>query len=105
MTTIESIKSLLGIDENKQIETIVNLTESRLRVLLGVDEIPSKLEYILIEVSIVRYNKIGSEGVTTHNVEGESMTFSDNDFGAFKEDIQMWRDEQEAMKKGRIRFL
>lgn len=105
MTTIESIKSLLGIDENKQIETIVNLTESRLKVLLGVDEIPSKLEYILIEVSIRRYNKIGSEGVTTHNVEGESMTFSDNDFGAFKEDIQTWRDEQEAMKKGRIRFL
>ena len=50
---------------------ILDSTQSRLKVLLGGVEPESDLEYIVIEVSIARYNRIGSEGLSTHTVEGE----------------------------------
>ena len=106
MAVIDDIKSMLGLTEDStQLSTIIALTESRLKALLGVDVVPQELEYIEVEIAVRRYNRIGSEGATSHSVEGESWAFKDNDFADFADDIQAWRDKQANESKGRIRFL
>ena len=107
---LETIKSLLGIDESdtdldKKLNAIISLTTARLKSLLGGIEPPSELEYIITEVSIIRFNKIGSEGLSSHTVEGESLSFSDNDFKAYSDDIQAFLDSQEAGTRGKVRFI
>lgn len=98
---------VLGIDY-AQIEEIVSLiidlTESRLKAILNVDEIPSELEYIVTEVSIIRYNRIGSEGLDTQTVEGESLAFNDDDFDKFKKEIFEWKKKQNQVL-GMVTFL
>ena len=83
---------------------IIRLTTNRLKTLLDVEEVPTELEYIVTEVSIVRYNKIGSEGVTSHSVEGETMSFSDNDFKGYLNDIEAWKNKKNEVK-GVVKFL
>ncbi len=83
------LNALLGYDAEK---------------LLDVEEVPTELEYIVTEVSIVRYNKIGSEGVTSHSVEGETMSFSDNDFKGYLDDIEAWKNKKNEVK-GVVKFL
>ena len=83
---------------------IIRLTTNRLKTLLDVEEVPTELEYIVTEVSIVRYNKIGSEGVTSHSVEGETMSFSDNDFKGYLDDIEVWKNKKNEVK-GVVKFL
>jgi hypothetical protein len=74
-TVLNDVKLLLGLQtDDEKLDTIVRLTESRLKTLLSVQIIPDELEYIITEVSIKRFNRIGSEGVQTHSVEGESMS-------------------------------
>lgn len=105
-TVLNDVKLLLGLQtDDEKLDTIVRLTESRLKTLLSVQIIPDELEYIITEVSIKRFNRIGSEGVQTHSVEGESMSFNDDDFSAFSSEIQSWRDEQANQNKGKVRFL
>jgi hypothetical protein len=106
MAVIDNVKALLGIeDEDKKLNIIITLTENRLKALLNVDTVPSELEYIVTEVSIARFNRIGSEGLSGHTVEGEALTFKDNDFDQYADDIQAWRDAQSDQDIGRIRFL
>ena len=106
MAVIDDVKALLGIeDEDNKLKVIITLTESRLKALLGQKEVPSELEYIVTEVSIARFNRIGSEGLSGHTVEGEALTFKDNDFDQYADDIQAWRDAQPDQDIGRIRFL
>ena len=106
MSVLAYVTSLLGLDkETLQLTTIIKLTESRLKALLGVDVVPQELEYIEVEVAVRRFNRVGSEGASAHSVEGESWTFSDNDFEAFADDIQNWRSGQEEKKKGKVRFI
>ncbi len=82
-TVLNDVKLLLGLQtDDEKLETIVRLTEGRLKALLSVKIIPDELEYIITEVSIKRFNRIGSEGVQTHSVEGESMSFNDDDFSS-----------------------
>lgn len=106
MAVLDDVKKLLGITvESEQLKTIISLTESRLKALLGVDKVPEALEYIETEVAVRRFNRIGSEGASAHSVEGESWTFSDNDFDAFSDDIQAWRSKQKNQSRGKVRFI
>ena len=107
MAVLENVKKLLGDLEGKDdlLNMIVSLTDDRLKTLLGVEEVPNELEYITTEVSVARFNKIGSEGISSHTVEGESMSFNNNDFEPYEDDIESWRFANQDKKVGRLRFL
>lgn len=105
---LETLKTLLGVEGSEldgKLTAILNATEQRLKLLVGVPEVPKELEYIVTDVAVARFNRIGSEGLSAHSVEGESMTFVGNDFAGYMDDIQAYIDSQEEARKGRVRFL
>lgn len=107
---LKDLKILLGIPENdtsqdSKLNLILSGTRSRLKSLLGGQEPPDTLNYIITDVAVIRFNRIGSEGLSSHSVEGESLSFSDDDFAGYREDIQAYLDSQKETKKGRVRFL
>lgn len=106
MAVLDDVKVLLGNPEglDNKLNTIIKLTEGRLKTLLNEDTVPAELEYIVTEVTIIRFNKIGSEGVSSHSVEGESMSFNDNDFAGYLDDIEAYKNKKNEVK-GVLRFL
>lgn len=107
---LNDLKLMLGFayddtSVDEKLKLIISTVTARLKVLLGGLEPPDSLDYIIREVSIVRFNRIGSEGVDSHTVEGESMTFSDDDFSQFKDEIQAFLDRQKESVRGKVRFL
>lgn len=107
---LEDIKELLGISESDitmdtRLEIILNATKRRLKVLLGGIDVPDDLNYVVTDVSIMRFNRIGSEGLSSHSVEGESLSFSNNDFEPYMDDIQSYLNAQKEATKGKVRFL
>lgn len=104
---LDQVKSLLGLSDESQDEklrSVITLTSARLASLLGVKDVPEEMQYIAIEASIRRFNRIGSEGMSSHNVEGESISYKDNDFADFMDDIAAWRKQNENPVR-RLRFL
>lgn len=107
---LKDLKILLGISENdtsqdSKLNLILSGTRSRLKSLLGGENPPEELGYIITEVSVIRFNKIGSEGFSSHSVEGESLSFSDDDFAGYREDIQAYLNRQKEARKGKVKFL
>lgn len=107
---LKNLKILLGISESDtsqdaKLNLILSGTTSRLKALLGGQDPPEDLNYIITDVAVIRFNRIGSEGLSSHSVEGESLSFSDDDFAGYREDIQAYLDSQKEAKKGRVRFL
>lgn len=105
---LNDLKLLLDITEtdlDSKLNLILDITKKRLKALLGGVEPPAELEYIIIEVAVIRFNRINSEGLSSHSVEGENLSFTDNDFNGFSDDIQAWLDSQKEVKKGKVRFL
>lgn len=105
---LEDIKRLLGLDDSTRddlLNTIISITESRLKVLLGVSAVPDELAYIVTEVTVARFNRIGSEGLSAHTVEGESQSWSEADFSPYADEIDAYKTAQDAPAKGRVKFL
>ena len=62
---LDDLKLLLGIaaadtSQDQRLNWIINSTRSRLRLLLGAVEPPASMDYIITEVSVIRFNRIGS---------------------------------------------
>ena len=106
---LEQIKALLGLENDSSrddlLATIMNLATARLKLLIGGIEPPEELEHIIVELSVARFNKIGSEGLSSHSVEGESLSFTENEFAPFSAEIQAFLDGQKENSRGKVRFI
>lgn len=106
---LDNLKLMLGLTDNSQdsrLEWILNGTKMRLKMLLGDAEIPQEMDYIIEEVSIARFNRIGSEGMSSQAVEGESINYSTDDFEPYMAEIQAFNDKQSGIsKRGGFKFI
>lgn len=109
--SLQDVKTLIGIDDNSK-DDVLNLIIRNVELqLLGrfqeleLTAIPETLDYIVTEVAVVRYNRLGSEGKSQESVEGFSSTYSNNDFMAYESAIESYLDLYRPSKKGVIRFI
>ena len=96
---IKQIKTLLGISDNTQdelLETIESLVTSQLSVLIDRPEIPPELNFVITEVSIIRYNRRKNEGMTSYSQDGESISYADNDFKSYLDIISKYKEKARA---------
>ena len=81
---LNRIKTLLNIEGNEElILEIVNITEAIILNYINAIEMPGELEFVLIELSVQRFNRIGSEGIASESIDGKSVSY-DDDFTGYK---------------------
>ena len=84
---VSRMKVLLGITDNTDndelLYEIVNITESKILNYNNASEMPKELEFVLIELSVQRFNRIGSEGIASESIDGKSVSY-DDDFTGYK---------------------
>lgn len=109
---LEKLEILLGFHEEditpeleEKLDLILESVQARLKNLLGGMEIPDSMEYIVIEVAISRFNRIGSENMSSHSVAGESITYTENDFDPYMDEIQAFLNSQKGHAIGKVRFI
>ncbi|EGQ4261167.1 TPA: phage head-tail connector protein [Staphylococcus delphini] len=95
---LDKVKSRIGIHDHLQDaqlnEIITNVVdELALRLPKKQAHIPKELYFIVVEVSVKRYNKVGSEGMVSESVEGRSMSYEEDDFKQYDSFINKFFDD------------
>ena len=62
---------------------IVEITKSKILNYINQTKIPKELEFVLVELSIQRFNRIGSEGIASESIDGKNVSY-DEDFVGYK---------------------
>lgn len=106
---LERIKTLLGIEDSKQdavLNIIIENVTSHLKGLLG-KQPPEDLNYIIEEIVIRRFNRIGTEGMKSESVEGHNITFYDlkDEFVPYMDIIAAHREPPEQRGRGKVLFI
>lgn len=106
----ENIKVILGIEDTRQdrvLDILIKNVESHLKALLKKEEIPSKLDFIVEEITLRRFNRIGSEGLKSESVEGHSISFYDlkKEFDPYLEIIYEYADGGDKGSRGEVLFF
>ncbi|HLT85872.1 MAG TPA: phage head-tail connector protein [Georgenia sp.] len=103
------VKTLLDIQDDLQdnsINIIIGNVTSHLQALLG-KEVPAELNFIIEEITIRRYNRIGTEGMKSEVVEGHHVTFYDlkDEFVPYESIIAAHKDPPQKPGRGRVMFI
>ena len=76
---LNRIKTLLQINDNDElIYEITEITKEKILNYINEKELPQELEFILIELAIERFNKIGSEGIASESIDGKNVSYDDS---------------------------
>lgn len=112
---VERIKVLLNIDDGLQdqmLNIIVSNVEKHLflklkRVNKSVIDIPLELEFVIEEIAIRRYNRVGSEGMKSELVEGHRVDFYElaDDWVPYEQLIDDHKDINYSTGRGKVMFI
>lgn len=112
MNVYETVKNLVFIDgeaapeREKLLETVIDLTEKKLLSRIGEESVPPSLDFIVVEVAIIRFNRIGSEGMAREAQDGRTIEFNSDDFAAYNGVIDAYlADKADGPGKRKVRFL
>ena len=82
MSAINKLTQLLGLTSEEDLEilyVIVSNTKQQMLMYLGVDDLAEELEWILVEVSQIKYLKNGSNHLASETIDVIGNTFKDGD--------------------------
>lgn len=108
--TIDKIKVLLGLTEDDSQDNIlvILLTNAMntINVYLGVQQLPSELEFVAEQLAVIKFNKLGSEGISTEKIDVLSTTYMPNELSPFKTILDAYKDNNNIVPANRrVKFL
>lgn len=110
MDYLTKVKYRIGLKDNRQDEQLKVIIESVTAELLSRlpidmrEDVPEGLEFIVIEVTLKRYNRIGAEGMSSESQDGRSSTYEPKDFDEYLPIIDRFFPVETIEREGSIKF-
>lgn len=64
------------------------------------DSLPGAMEAIVRGAAVKKFNRFKNEGMSQYSQDGESITFSSNDFDEWQDEINQWKKDNAGINKG-----
>ena len=71
-----------------------------LKLRLSVSVLPYEMQAIVRGAAVKKFNRFKNEGMASYSQDGESITFSSNDFDEWADEIDQWKKDQNGINKG-----
>ena len=92
---LDNIKILLSlVDDDTQdelLEVLFNNAVNTILLYLGLDEMPDALSFIAEQMTVVKYRRLGAEGIETEKIDVLSTKYEKDDIKPFKEILAMYK--------------
>ena len=104
---LEKIKRRLGIEDELQNELLNDLiddAQSAFKVITGADTVADKYNFMIINVVLKLYNRKGSEGMESENVDGYSVKYVTGLFDEYMDILNrdFPQDDNANERRGRV---
>jgi hypothetical protein len=78
---MDNIKLLLGIADTSKdalLTLLTSIAEDEVKAYCNIVDIPANLGNVIAEIVVIKYNRIGSEGIASQNFSGAAESFTDS---------------------------
>lgn len=99
---LNEVKITLGLsssDKDELLSSLIQRSSNQVTNHINEKTLPNELEYIVIELAIARYNRIGSEGIKSENSDGVSFSYKDDLLEDYKKDLNKWIENNKTTSK------
>lgn len=71
-----------------------------LKLRLSVHDLPDEMQAIVRGAAVKKFNRFKNEGMASYSQDGESITFSSNDFDEWSNEIEQWKNDHNNVNQG-----
>lgn len=71
-----------------------------LKLRLSVSVLPDEMQAIVRGAAVKKFNRFKNEGMASYSQDGESITFSSNDFDEWADEIIQWKKDHNGINQG-----
>ena len=71
-----------------------------LKLRLSVSVLPDEMQAIARGAAVKKFNRFKNEGMASYSQDGESITFSSNDFDEWADEIDQWKKDHNGINQG-----
>ena len=104
--TLDNIKVLLSlVDDDSQdniLTVLLNNAVSTINLYLGVEDIPEELVFIAEQMTVIKYRRIGAEGIDTEKIDVLSTKYVADDLKPFTSLLNQYKMNNLGGKKLRL---
>ena len=94
--TLDNIKVLLSLtddsSQDKLLTVLLNNAVSTIILYLGVEDIPEELTFIAEQMTVIKYRRIGAEGIDTEKIDVLSTKYIADDLKPFISMLDRYKD-------------
>lgn len=75
MTPLEKVRTISNYKDDNRISTLIEMTKDELINICKLKEYDTELDNILVDIVIVKLNRIGNEGLSSISASGMSESY------------------------------
>ena len=103
---LERVKTLLSLTDNDKDVILTVLMSNAMNTVctyIGVTNLPTELEFVVEELTVVKYRRLGAEGIDTEKIDVLSTKYVSDDLNPFKTILDQYIDKK--MSGRRLKML
>lgn len=100
---LQKLKIALQITDNDHdnlLQLYLDDATDFLKLRLSVQQLPDEMQAIVRGAAVKKFNRFKNEGMASYSQDGESITFSSNDFDEWSEEIEQWKQGHNGINQG-----
>lgn len=100
---LDKLKIALQITENEYddlLQLYLDDATDFLKLRLSVQQLPDEMQAIVRGAAVKKFNRFKNEGMASYSQDGESITFSSNDFDEWSNEIEQWKNDHNNVNQG-----
>ena len=103
MNQLDKLKIALQITDNEHDDLrqlYLDDATDFLKLRLSVHDLPDEMQAIVRGAAVKKFNRFKNEGMASYSQDGESITFSSNDFDEWSNEIEQWKNDHNNVNQG-----
>lgn len=103
MNQLDKLKIALQITDNEHddlLQLYLDDATDFLKLRLSVHDLPDEMQAIVRGAAVKKFNRFKNEGMASYSQDGESITFSSNDFDEWSNEIEQWKNDHKNVNQG-----
>lgn len=103
MNQLDKIKMALQLTDDEHddlLQLYLDDATDFLKLRLSVHDLPDEMQAIVRGAAVKKFNRFKNEGMASYSQDGESITFSSNDFDEWSNEIEQWKNDHNNVNQG-----
>lgn len=98
LTRVKNIMDIKNQEKDIILGELIEVMTNAVNLYCGAETLPIQLEFVVVEATIARYNRLGSEGLKSENIDVIGLSYIEDILEPYKPYMDAYKQTNKKVK-------